>query len=72
MDSKKRISTIISYLSMIPGGVKIGEILICLIEIRNPAIFEFLKSGTHGKLSFHYGGKDKPVRVELNTTEIPN
>jgi hypothetical protein len=72
MDNKKAISTIISYLSGIPGSAKIRDILIYLIETRNTTIAEFLKSGTHGKLIFHYAGKDKPVRVELMTTDKPD
>ena len=71
MNNETLISPLVPFPNGIPGSAKIRDILKYLIETRNATVAEFLRSGTHGKLTFHFAGNDKPVRVELNTTDVP-
>lgn len=50
---------------------KLTQILDYLNKSQDPSITEFIRTGSHGKLTFHFVDK-RLIRIELDMTHIPD
>ena len=70
MDINAMLSDLTAYLRDFPEDVKTPAIMAYLTAFRNLTVAEFLKTGTHGKLTFYFTDNQQ-IRVELTTTDVP-
>jgi hypothetical protein len=70
MDANAILSDLMTYLRNTPEDVKTPAIVAYLATLRNLTVAEFLKTGTHGQLTFYFTD-NRQIRTELITSDVP-